>query len=787
MDYLEKLEYKKILEELSKYCKTTKAKELIKNLRPCTKKEEVIKKLQETNEAVNIIYRSSMPPKIEYEDEESVISIKNLKNYGTLPIKSLLNLSNILKNAEEWKTYFYQEYINPSDYPILETIFSELYINKDITSKIMKSINSENMVEDNASKNLSTIRRNKKNTEQDIKQKLNNLVHSSKYSKYIQESIVTIRNDRYVIPVKEEYRGQIKGFIHDISSSGSTIFIEPISIFELNNKINQLKIEENIEIEKILQNLTKLFYPYITELEKNLENLSKLDFIFAKAKYSRNINGKMPKINNEKYIILEEAKHPLIDTKKVVPTTIKIGKDYQTLIITGPNTGGKTVTLKTVGLLVAMACSGLNIPAKNTSSIYVFENIFADIGDDQSIADSLSTFSAHMTHIVDIVNRADENSLILVDELGSGTDPIEGQALAISILENLKQKGALTIATSHYEELKKYALVTKGFENASVDFDVETLTPTYHLLIGVPGKSNAFAISKKLGLTEEILKKASQRIGKEDIDFEKLIKNIYNDKKEIEIKKEKISKELEEIEKLKQELETKNLKKLEEEKNIIQNAKIQGRNILLEAKEEANQIIKSMQEINKNESKKANELRNRLNKDIKEITKTEKEETKKQIENSIEDIKINTIVWYENVNQEGTVISKVSKDNQVQVQFGSIKMNVPINKLKIIKKENKKAKNNGIVSMKSFQKSQTATTQLNVIGLNVDEAIFLVDKFLDDSSLAKLSTVRIIHGKGTGKLRIGIQNYLKKHPHVKSFRVGTFGEGEMGVTVVEIK
>ena len=437
---------------------------------------------------------------------------------------------------------------------------------------------------------------------------------------------------------------------------------------------------------------------------------------------------------------------------------------------------------------------GLNIPAKNTSSIYVFEKIFADIGDDQSIADSLSTFSAHMTHIVDIINNANKNSLILVDELGSGTDPIEGEALAISILEELKEKGSLTIATSHYEGLKKYALVTEGFENASVDFDVETLSPTYNLLIGVPGKSNAFAISKKLGLSDKILNKSINRIDKEDIDFEELIKNIYEDKKEIKIKKEKIGIELDEIEKIKEELEKKNLKKIEEEKSIIKNAKIEGRNILLEAKEEANKIIKELQEIKKGDLKKANELRNKLNSDINEIVKIDENKSEENLEEkSIEDIKINSKVWYEKLNQEGIVVSRVTKDNNVQVQFGNIKMNVPINKLKVIEKnknENKndnKNKTNVQISMKSINKSKTATTEINVIGLNLEDAIFVVDKFLDDSYLAKLSTVRIIHGKGTGKLRTGIHTYLKKNPYVKSYRLGTFGEGEMGVTVVEIK
>ena len=356
----------------------------------------------------------------------------------------------MLKNAEQWKKYFYQDFINTSEYPILDNIFSKLYTNSGIVEKISKSIIDENTLEDTASKNLSSIRRKQRNLEQDIKQKLNEMIHSSQYAKYIQESLVTIRNDRYVIPVKEEYRTQIKGFIHDVSSTGSTIFIEPIAVFELNNEISHLKIEESIEIEKIMQELTKLFYPYIQELTENIKNLTKLDFIFAKAQYARDLKAEMPQINDEKQIILEEARHPLIPKEQAVPISLTLGKEFQTLVITGPNTGGKTVTLKTVGLLTCMACSGLHIPANKTSSIYVFENIFADIGDDQSIANSLSTFSAHMRNIVEIVNNANSNSLILLDELGSGTDPIEGQALAISVLEHLKQKGALIISTTHY-------------------------------------------------------------------------------------------------------------------------------------------------------------------------------------------------------------------------------------------------------------------------------------------------------------------------------------------------
>ena len=809
MNYLEKLEYKKILQILSNYCTTTTAKEKAQNLLPSQNKKEVETMLQETSEAVNIIYRCSTPQKISFQDKQIQEAIKNLESYGVLSLKLLLELTKVLKNAEQWKKYFYQDFINTSEYPILDNIFSKLYTNSGIVEKISKSIIDENTLEDTASKNLSSIRRKQRNLEQDIKQKLNEMIHSSQYAKYIQESLVTIRNDRYVIPVKEEYRTQIKGFIHDVSSTGSTIFIEPIAVFELNNEISHLKIEESIEIEKIMQELTKLFYPYIQELTENIKNLTKLDFIFAKAKYARDLKAEKPQINDEKQIILEEARHPLIPKEQAVPISLTLGKEFQTLVITGPNTGGKTVTLKTVGLLTCMACSGLHIPANKTSSIYVFENIFADIGDDQSIANSLSTFSAHMRNIVEIVNNANSNSLILLDELGSGTDLIEGQALAISVLEHLKQKGALIISTTHYEELKKYALVTQGFENASVEFDVETLTPTYHLLLGVPGKSNAFAISQKLGLKEEIIQKSKQRIEKNDIDFETLIKNIYDSQKEIEEKKRQISENLEKTEKIKAELQIKNTKRIEEEQNIIQNAKIQARNILLDAKEEANEIIKNMQNIKEqaintwqmqagqqigdnNADRKLNELRNKLNNAIKEKTSNAKtqqteEQTTEKLQQKIAKIQPNSKVWSKDLQKEGVVVSHVSKDNQVVVQFGSIKMNLPVENLEIRENVSNTSNQKTTVSVKTISKTRTAKTEINVIGLNVEEAIFVVDKFLDDSSLAKLQQVRIVHGKGTGKLRNGIHQFLKKNPHVKSFRLGTFGEGEMGVTVVEIR
>lgn len=787
-NYLNKLEYFKILETLSTFATTYIGKNMCLDLLPSNQKDDVKNRLLETDEAVKVLYRSSTPPLSEIAD--NTINLKTLESFGTLSLKSLLDITDILKIADSLKKYFYTDYIVPEDFEILNSIFSLLYSNSSIIKKIDTCILDENTLNDNASSNLLSIRKKQRNLEQDIKSKLTNFLHSSSYSKYIQENVVTIRNDRYVIPIKEEYRSQVKGFIHDVSSSGSTIFIEPISVFELNNELANLKIEENLEIEKILQDLSKLFYPYIEELKLDIECIGKLDFIFAKAKYSKSINAVTPIINEEKKIVLENAKHPLLDPKKAVPCSLTLGKDFNTLVITGPNTGGKTVTLKTIGLLTCMACSGLNIPASQNSSIYVFDNVFADIGDDQSISDSLSTFSAHMKNIVDIVNNSTSNSLILVDELGSGTDPIEGASLAISVLDYFTNNHSLTVATTHYQELKKYALTRNDFENASVEFDINTLSPTYHLLIGVPGKSNAFEISRKLGLSEEIIENAKANLTKKDVDFEELLKNIYDNKSKIEHEKAQISEELEKIEALKKSLERDNSKLLEQEKNLINDAKIKARNILLEAKKEANSIISDMNKISEDVSdisnSKLNNLRNKLNNSIKNIS-LEATKNNSNTSNSIskDEAVPNTNVFVTTLGKNGVIVSNISKSNEVQVQVGSMKMSINIKYLQKLQSPavNKSANTSHV----SVSKTRNAKSEINIIGLNVDEATFVVDKFLDDCALAKLETVRIVHGKGTGKLRDGVHKFLKSNPHVKSFRMGTYGEGEMGVTVVTLK
>lgn len=718
-------------------------------------------------EAVNLSYRNTCPSFSEI--ATITIELKKLESNHPLSAKSLLNLAHIFQLSQELKDYFNKDFLDVSEYPILANLFAELYANRSVSDKIFQCILDENTIDDKASKTLQSIRKKQKKLEQDIRMKLNDMIHSSTYSKYMQENIVTLRNNRFVIPVKEEYRSQIKGFIHDISNAGSTVFIEPISVFEMNNELNGLKKEEELEIEKILQELTKLFYPYAKELELDVTLIGKLDFIFAKAKFSKSMQATTPIINRKKEIHLKNARHPFIEKDKVVPISVDLGDTFSILLITGPNTGGKTVALKTVGLLTCMACSGLNIPCDQNSSIYVFDHIFADIGDDQSILDSLSTFSSHMLNMVEITKQATENSLILVDELGSGTDPLEGANLAISILDYFKVMGSLTIATTHYQELKQYALVTNGFENASVEFDLSTLSPTYKLLVGIPGKSNAFEISRKLGLDEAIIKKAQSFMTSNQIDIENLLKNIYDDKSLIEKEKSQISQELARVSTLRKSLEKEKEAIKQQQQNLIHQAKLDARNILLQAKEDANEIIKQMS--SSSNRKDLENARNTLNAKIKDIrlTNTTNEHNSNLVDdkNTLEakDIKPNMEVFVTNLGQNGMVLSHVSKSNEVQVQVGNLKMNISIKHLTLPDKTNKStsslATNNAKVSH-HISKTRMIKSEINVMGLNVEESIFVVDKFLDDASLGKLQTVRIVHGKGTGKLRNRHSSFFKK-------------------------
>lgn len=786
--YYIKLELNKILNILENYCITEIGKTILKDLSPSNNKLVVKHLLSETTQAYNLLLESGNPPISEINDYTKIIKL--LESNISLSCANLLFIGHILKISKELKNYF-SSIEDTSKYDSLEYYFNNLYTNTDLENTILRSILDENTVADEASSTLKSLRRKKRNLESSIKDNLNKFIHSSSYSKFIMDPIITIRNGRYVIPVKVEYKDNIKGFVHDISYSGSTIYIEPVSIFELNNQIHNLELEENIEIERILKELSDSIFPITNNIKLTLESIGNLDLIFAKAKFSRDTNATEPIIAEEKIIYLKEARHPLIDSKVVVPIDIEIGKKYTSLIITGPNTGGKTVSLKTTGLLCLMAYCGLHIPAKEGSSLFVFDNIFADIGDEQSIQESLSTFSSHMLNIIEIYNLATEKSLILVDELGSGTDPLQGANLAISILEYFHNLGAISLATTHYQEIKNYALVTDGFENASSEFDIESLKPTYKLLVGVPGKSNAFAITKRLGMPDIILSRAQELMQDDHISVEELIKNIYDDKVEIEKEKDKIKQNSNQIELLRKSLDSKNTALNNKENEIIEKAKIQAREILLTAKKNANSIISDLNELYSNASsnslKQANSIRNKLNENIQNISNTN--QSINTTYSNIENVEIGMAVLVKSLNQKGIVLSLPNKSNEVQVQIGSMKMNIKLNNLSPVKLDKNETLNKTHTTkiFGSKLKSKNATTEINVIGQSVEEAIFVIDKFLDDSVLANLQTVRIVHGKGTGKLRQGIHSFLKKNSHVKSFRLGTFGEGEMGVTIVELK
>ena len=774
--YLEKLEFNKIKNTLSSYAQTNNGKKMCLDLYPSSNKEKVQKALDETTEAVALIYRKGNLPLETIGDISTYIL--NLKNQNFLSSKALLELATLLKTSKILKNYYFEKELNQTD--SLTNYFDHLYTNPSIEEKIFSAIIDENTFDDRASNALYKIRQQMRNTKKEIKNKLQSLLNS----KYLQEPIVTIRQDRFVVPVKSEYQTEIKGFIHDTSSTGSTVFVEPISVFDLNNQLSELKNQENIEIEKILQILSSLFFDITNELENNFNLITILDFIFAKAKYSKELDCNCPKINNDKLIYLKNAKHPLLDQNIAVPITLEIGKTFSSLLITGPNTGGKTVTLKTVGLLTAMAQSGMHIPASDESSIYLFDNIFADIGDEQSILESLSTFSSHMTHIISILNEATSNSLILVDELGSGTDPIEGASLALSILEYFKKHNITVLATTHYHELKKYALLTDGVENASCEFNLETLSPTYRLLIGVPGKSNAFAISQKLGLKQEILENAKKRINSDTAKTEDLLKEIYDSKALIESEKEKTLQYSNKIEKLKQKLENETTDLEEHKKEYLQKAKQEAREILLSAKQEANDIIKEM-EAEKNNSKNLNALRNKLTSKLHEVNQSPDSNLEETTTLDESQIKPGAIVFVPKFNKNGTVLSYPNQSKKFNIQIDNIKTTLTPSQITIAK--NTETKKEIITKKQSMFTPKNVKTELNVIGMNIEESIFLVDKFLDEAAVAKLETVRIVHGKGTGILGKGIQKYLRSHPHVKSYRYGIFGEGEMGVTVVEIK
>ena len=778
--YFEKIEFTQIRQILSNYCKTYIGKDKAIGLLPYLSLNEINKAISQTTEALKLIFRRGNVPIEEIAD--ITIHLKKIKDASTLSITELLDVANILKISRQTYDYFFNNEFddNQDDFKLLNNLFNNLYKNLNIEKEIYRCIIDENTIDDHASPELLRIRRSKKNKESEIKNKLNTFLNS----KYVQDAIITIRDGRYVIPIKSEYKADVKGFVHDVSSSGSTFYIEPMAIFEINNEIISLETEEKIEIEKILQKLSGLLFGLENEIENTINLIGLLDFIFAKAKFSKDYDMNEPIISNDRVIQLNSAWHPLIDKDIAVKNDICVGNEFNTLIITGPNTGGKTVSIKTVGLLALMALSGMHITAGENSKIPFFDNVFLSIGNEQSISDSLSTFSAHIKNIVKILEKVSNKSLVLLDELGTGTDPVEGAALGISILERLQSIGCLTLATTHYPQIKEYAIVAKGFENASVEFDMDNMSPTYKLLIGIPGESNAFIISKKLGIDNSIIDRAKELIDDDQLKLEELINSLHRDKSIIEKERINIEEKSKKVTELEAKLSTSMDNAKVKEKQLIEKARADARQILIDAKEEVNDIIKRAEKAANLGQQ--NKLRNRLNDKIK-TTQAEELVTASNKAISIEDVKIGKQVFVPSLSQSGNIISLPDKDNNVLVQLGVIKMTLNINQLEASNSEQKNIKKDVKYHKEHSMKIKAISPEINVIGKNVDEACMEIDKYLDECALSGLITVSIIHGKGTGILRKGVQSFLKTHPHVKSYRDGLYGEGEQGVTIVELK
>lgn len=664
-----------------------------------------------------------------------------------------------------------------------------------VSSEIRRCIASEEELNDDASPALFKIRRSMRQINDKVHAQLQTMVNGSART-YLQDAVVTMRNGRYCIPVKAEHRGQIPGMIHDQSSTGSTLFVEPMAVIKLNNDLRELELKEEKEIEMILATLSARCGEETEALRDDLDLLTKLDFIFARAQLSRSMNGTQPDFNEEGRILIKKGRHPLLDKKKVVPIDIQLGKDFELLIITGPNTGGKTVSLKTVGLFTLMGQAGLHIPAFDHSELSVFHEVFADIGDEQSIEQSLSTFSAHMTNTVSILKEADDRSLVLFDELGAGTDPTEGAALAIAILSNLHRRGSRVMATTHYSELKVFALSTPGVENGCCEFDVETLRPTYRLLIGVPGKSNAFAISQKLGLSQDIIEEAKTHLTKQDEDFEDLLADLEQKRVTIEQERDQINSYKEEIRELKQRLESKQEKLDLSRDKILREANEQARNILQEAKDYADTTIRNFQKYGKaagvsakDMEKERGKLREKMSTVDKKLSAKNAAPKKSHKQLTAKDLRIGDSIKVLSLNLKGTVSTLPDAKGNLFVQMGILHSQVNIRDLEklddtVITGGNFSKTGSGKIKM---SKSASVSTEINLLGKTVDEAIMELDKYLDDAYIAHLPSVRIVHGKGTGALRKGVHNYLRRQKHVKSYRLGEFGEGDAGVTIVEFK
>ncbi|WP_294385310.1 endonuclease MutS2 [uncultured Clostridium sp.] len=777
------LEFNKVKNKLRNYAVTSGGKELIDALSPYNSIYEVENKLEETNEALDILIKKGTPP---FEGlHETKEELERAGKGGTLNPGQLIKIGSMLRCSRRFKEYVSRKE-EEIGYKHLEDLAYILVPLKNLENEINSAIISEDEISDKASGTLYNIRRSLKEKNSSVREKINSIVRAN--SKYLQDSLYTMRGDRYVVPVKSEYKGAVPGLVHDQSSTGATLFIEPISLVNLNNEIKELMLKEKAEIERILSDLSAKVHDNIDALRSNSNILRELDFIFAKGKYASSLNAIKPAVRNDRSFDILGGKHPLIDPKVVVPSDIYLGEEFTTLMITGPNTGGKTVTLKTVGLLHLMALSGLLIPAKDGSSIGFFKNIFADIGDEQSIEQSLSTFSSHMTNIVTILESASFDSLILFDELGSGTDPTEGAALAVAIIETLNKRGCRIIATTHYSELKGYALRTVGVENASVEFDVETLKPTYRLLIGVPGKSNAFEISKRLGLSNDVILKAKDFMSEENLQFEDLIrdlqeKSILANRDAREAKRIK-----DEAEALKKKYDEK-LKKLDIIRDKVYNeARQEAKQIISDAKDEADEIVKAMRELEKMGI--AEGGRNRLEEERRKLKASLEEKEAAMIKSrentgeAITKVTLGMEAFLPSLNQRVIIVSNPDNKGDVQVEAGIMKISVKLKDLRKVPDEPKKKekrKREVKLNMKSVD------SRIDLRGMDSEEACYRTDKYLDEAYLGNLGEVTIVHGKGTGILRKAINDMLKRHPHVKSYRLGVYGEGGDGVTIVELK
>ena len=789
---LKTLEYNKIIEKLAEFAGSPLAKEICRNLEPSTDLYEIQATQRETSDALTRIYQKGAISFSGIHDIRG--SIKRLEIGAVIGIPELLSICRLLEICSKVKAYARGE--NETSTPdSLEELFQALRPLTPVSSEIRRCIASEEELNDDASPALFKIRRSMRQINDKVHAQLQTMVNGSSRT-YLQDAVVTMRNGRYCIPVKAEYRGQVPGMIHDQSQTGSTLFVEPMAVIKLNNDLRELELKEEKEIEIILASLSALCGEEIEALRDDLTLLTRLDFIFAKAQLSRSMNATEPVFNQEGRIVIKKGRHPLLDKKKVVPIDIRLGTDFELLIITGPNTGGKTVSLKTVGLFTLMGQAGLHIPAFDHSELSVFENVFADIGDEQSIEQSLSTFSAHMTNTVSILSKANDRSLVLFDELGAGTDPTEGAALAIAILQNLHHRGARVMATTHYSELKVFALSTPGVENGCCEFDVETLRPTYRLLIGVPGKSNAFAISQKLGLSQDIIEEARTHLTEQDENFEDLLTDLEHKRVTIEQEREEINRYKEEIRQLKQRLESKQEKLDSNRDKILRDANEQARAILQEAKDYADTTIRNFQKYGaasnvsaKQMEQERSRLREKMSKVEKNMTLKNEPEKKSRKVLTAKDLHIGDGVKVLSLNLKGTVSSMPDSKGNLFVQMGILRSQVNIKDLEklddtVITASGLNKTSSGKIKM---SKSASVSAEINLLGKTVDEAISELDKYLDDAYIAHLPSVRIVHGKGTGALRKGVHNYLRRQKRVKSYRLGEFGEGDAGVTIVEFK